>query len=155
LLAAGRVSASDADRRAALLAREIREQLPNAIGEASACSSCSVGCAAATESSPGDHCRGGNTEDILADHELVGLALAGTRARHLKPPATAHVGCAFRGLDGCMLEAAHRPDQCLLHTCRDPRRELSRRGDPARVQQLIGQLEASLSIAETRLPAGS
>jgi hypothetical protein len=155
LLAAGKVSASDADRRAAVQARELREQLSDAIGDASACSSCSVGCAAATRVFPGGHCCGGNTEDIFADHELVSLALAGTRAHHLKAPTTAHVGCAFRGLRGCTLQAAHRPNQCLIYACRDLRREVFQRGDMTRVQQLVEQLEANRSIAMTRLPAGS
>ena len=155
LLAAESVSASDADRRAAVQARELREQLSEAIGDASACSSCSVGCAAAARTFPGGHCCSGNTEDIFADHELVSLALAGTRARHLKAPTTAHSGCAFRGLRGCTLEAAHRPNQCLIYTCRDLRRELFQRGDMTKVQQLTEQLEANGSIGMTRLPAGS
>lgn len=153
LLAAGKVSASDADRRAAVRARELRQELSDAIGDASACSSCAVGCAAAARVFPGGHCCSGSTQEIFADHELVGLALAGTRARHLKAPKTAHAGCAFRGLRGCTLEAAHRPNQCLVYTCRDLRRELFQRGDMARVQGLIEELEAKLSQGARDVPS--
>lgn len=145
LLAASKVPAGPAERRAAVQARELREQLSDAIGDASTCAGCSVGCAETAKVFPGGDCCSGNTEHVFGEPELVGLALSGTRARHLKAPTTPHAGCAFRGLRGCTLEAAHRPNRCLIYTCRGLRRELSERGDMANVLELVEQLEANLS----------
>jgi hypothetical protein len=143
LAAASRLPAGPAEQRAAIQARELREQLSDAIGDASTCAGCSVGCAKTAEVFPGGDCCSGNTEHVFDEPELVGLALSGTRARHLKAPTTPHAGCAFRGLRGCTLEAAHRPNRCLIYTCRGLRRELSERGDMAKVLELAERLEAT------------
>jgi hypothetical protein len=133
-----------ASREEELLARKLlllREQLLAQLGHVEACAQCVRPLASGFTG--GHCCAGGPTRDFFNDHELAALRLAGTTAANLKPPRGAHVGCAFRGLVGCSLAAAHRPCVCVGYACRDLLVELRRRGDGSANARLQDELHAA------------
>jgi hypothetical protein len=133
----------------------LREQLLVQLGHVEACARCVRPLASGFAG--GHCCAGGTTRDFFGDHELAALRLAGTTAADLRPPQGAHVGCAFRGLLGCSLAAAHRPCVCVGYACRDLWVELHRRGDGSAFARLQDELYAAfqgfVAARKTRMEA--
>lgn len=121
----------------ALRLRALREAVVGAMGAVDACSKC-----VQPRSAPwfGGHCCSGRTRDLFTDDELAALGLSGTTSGKLRAPRGGHAGCAFRGLSGCSLDAAHRPNLCVIYTCRELESELMHCGTErtnARLRQAL------------------
>jgi len=132
-----RNDASSDEVQLALQLRTLREQFAARLGGAQACCSC-----VRPQSTrwPGGHCCSGHTRDRFSDCELGALRLSGTSPRHLRPPRSEQVGCAFRGPRGCSLAVAHRPFLCVSYVCRDLQNELDQRGEGAPLAELKREL---------------
>jgi hypothetical protein len=130
-LRAARAEAVDVDERA--LAAEVRArklEVAARFGAVASCRSCATGQPWPTGHHDGGACCAGVTAELFDDRELAALALAGTRAADLTPPAgdDRHAGCAFRGPRGCTLALVDRPARCVHYVCDALRRELHARG---------------------------
>lgn len=138
-------SAGDDER---LLAADVHARKLEVARELHGATSCGT-CARGFPSPMGDHdggaCCSGVTADLFDDAELAALVHAGTRARHLVPPAGshAHAGCAFRDETGCTLEVAHRPARCVHYTCDALKRELHARGLLDAIEPTLAALAAA------------
>jgi len=137
--AAEKVSAEEAAAAAEL--RTLREEMSQAIGRVSSCSTCAIGHPPPHGHFAGGHCCGLRTEDAFNDDEVAALRQTGTRPSHLRLPAGDHAGCAFRGPMGCSLAASSRPNLCLRYVCPDLARELSARGNLAAIEALGARME--------------
>lgn len=152
LRSARRAEVSPEERTLALQLRALKLQISEAFGAVSTCTRCvphhNRGVSAddsARMPFAGGECCGGVTEELFSDDELAALALAGTRPRDLTAPRTDHGGCAFRGVEGCTLPTAHRPQRCVHYTCKLLREELRTRGDVAEIQALLAQLQQQMN----------
>jgi hypothetical protein len=124
--------------------RRLRLALSAALAGVEACGGCARGHPLPAGRWDGGHCCSGRTEEIFTDDEVAALRLAGTSPSHLVPPRSAHAGCAFRGPDGCSLDAEHRPSLCVRYLCRGLERELYARGDLAPIKALSAELGRAL-----------
>ncbi|MBA2542443.1 MAG: hypothetical protein H0V17_22570 [Deltaproteobacteria bacterium] len=143
---------SPEEQALALELRALKLEISHAFGAVSTCTRCvphhNRGVPAEQRARlpfSGGECCGGVTEELFSDDELAALALAGTRARDLDAPITDHGGCAFRGLEGCTLTVANRPQRCVHYTCKLLREELRTRGDLAPIQGLLAQLQQRMN----------
>ena len=93
----------------------------------------------------GGFCCGGRTEGVFDGDEVAALALGGTRPRDLRIPAGDHAGCAFRGPEGCSLDARDWPNLCVRFACRELEDELREDGNWARVRDLTRRLETTFA----------
>lgn len=130
------------------LARDVLDRklaAARALAGATSCASCAID-DFATTGYRGGACCGGNTHELFDDRELAALAHAGTRVRDLTPPANdqPHVGCAFRGRQGCSLAVAHRPARCVHYLCDAIRRELFHRGSLDDVEHALAALSSAM-----------
>jgi hypothetical protein len=133
---------------AVALARELRALKPQvlaALRDVRACSGCGEGRSLPHGRWNGGFCCGGRTEGVFDEHESAALALAGTKPRDLRPPAGDHAGCAFRGPEGCSLDAQDRPSLCVRFVCRELEGELRESGEWARVRALTRTLETTFA----------
>jgi hypothetical protein len=145
----GRVGAEE--REIARELRMLREGATAAFGTIARCATCAIGRPPPHGAYPGGFCCGATTAEIFPDEELASLRLSGTTPGDLVPAHGALAGCAFRGPTGCVLEPAHRPNQCLRHLCYDLVRELQERGGLDRVEDLAEQLRSTfLEFAKYR-----
>jgi hypothetical protein len=143
-----RAKDSDDDARArAVRILALKRTVSDALAEVSSCRSCASGLPAPQGSYAGGACCGGVTAELFDDHELAGLALAGTRPADLTPPAGSdlHAGCAFRGPRGCTLDVAHRPGRCVLYVCDTLSRELHRGGQLDDVERMLAELRREMT----------
>ena len=143
-----RAAKADGGDEAAALARELRELKPEVVAAfagAGACGGCARGRPEPHGHWRGGFCCGGRTDGVFDDDEVAALALGGTRPRDLHGPDGDHAGCAFRGPDGCSLEARDRPALCVRFACRELEAELRERGEWARVRTLTRRLEATFA----------
>jgi hypothetical protein len=133
---------------AVALARELRALRPAVLAAfdgVRACAACGRGRPEPHGHWRGGFCCGGRTEGVFDDDEVAALALGGTRPRHLRGPAGDHAGCAFRGPDGCSLDARDRPNLCVRFACRELEAELRASGDWERVRALTRRLEETFA----------
>lgn len=135
----------DADAAERTLAAELRARklaLAAALHAVSSCATCATGSPWPRGGYDGGACCAGVTSELFDDDELAALVQAGTRPRHLSPPAgaDAHAGCAFRGPRGCTLDVAHRPSRCVHYVCDTLRAELHTRGQLATVETQLVEL---------------
>jgi hypothetical protein len=154
IAAAARRGASD---EAVALARELRALKPQvlaALANVQACSGCGKGRSLPHGRWDGGFCCGGRTEGVFDDDEAAALALAGTRPGDLRAPAGDHAGCAFRGPDGCSLEAEDRPSLCVRFVCRELEGELRASGQWTEVRALTRTLETTFARFVKALAAG-
>jgi hypothetical protein len=145
------------NEEAVALARELRALKPQvlaALANVQACSGCGKGRSLPHGRWDGGFCCGGRTDGVFDDDESAALALGGTRPRHLRAPAGDHAGCAFRGPEGCSLEAEDRPSLCVRFVCRELEGELRASGDFARVRALTRTLETTYARFTKALAAG-
>jgi hypothetical protein len=145
IAAAMREPASDEARALARELRELRPQVLAAFDGVRACGGCARRRSLPHGRWDGGFCCGGRTVGVFDDAEVAALALGGTRPRHLAPPAGDHAGCAFRGPDGCSLDARDRPNLCVRFACRELEAELRARGEWERVRALTRRLEATFA----------
>ena len=142
---AARAPASDEARALAQELRELRPKVLEAFAGVSACSGCARGRPLPHGQWNGGFCCGGATAGVFDDDEVAALALGGTRPRDLRhrprTPDEPQAGCAFRGPQGCTLEAVDRPNLCIRFACRELEAELREKGDWERVRALTKQLE--------------
>ncbi len=136
---------SDEERALARYMRELRAALTLAIGAVSSCGGCARALPAPEGTFAGGHCCSGPTDDRFSAAEVAALVIAGTRNRVMVAPRGEHAGCAFRDHDRCALAPVDRPNICALYLCRELRRELHARGDSAKVQALLDELDASFA----------
>ncbi len=132
----------DDDERA--LAHTIRDQklrVSKALTGVASCSTCATGQPFPRGHYNGGDCCSGETPSLFDDNELAMLVHAGTRARDLVPPRADHAGCAFRGPEGCTLEAEHRPARCVHYVCTILRRELHSRGALDAIEAELAELD--------------
>ncbi len=129
------------ERAIALEMRALKMTISSALTRVSSCSSCATGVRRPHTAFSGGDCCGGVTADLFSDDEVAALAISGTRPRHLRAPRSEHGGCAFRGVTGCTLSAAHRPQRCVHYVCNILRRELRGRGDLDSIDMLLEQLK--------------
>ena len=148
--------------RLAVELRELRERTCLALRHATSCARCARGHQMPAGRWEGGHCCGGQTLELFSQDELAALWLAGTRLRHLTPPATDHAGCAFRGSTGCSLAPRHRPTICVRYVCLELRQELREGGDwptvaplAQRMNRLFGELSALRKADDWLPPSGS
>jgi hypothetical protein len=130
------------------LAKELRELKPQVLAAfdgAEACGGCGSGRSLPHGRWDGGFCCGGRTEGVFDEAETAALALGGTRPRDLQGPAGDHAGCAFRGPDGCSLDARDRPTLCVRFVCRELEGELRASGDWTRVRALTLKLETTFA----------
>jgi hypothetical protein len=143
--AAARRGASD---EAVALAQELRTLKPQVLAAfrgVTACRGCAKGRSRPHGRWDGGFCCGGRTEGVFDEDESAALALAGTRPRDLRPPGGDHAGCAFRGPDGCSLDARDRPSLCVRFVCRELEAELRATGEWTRVRALTQKLETTFA----------
>jgi hypothetical protein len=143
--AASRRGASAEARRLAQELRELKPQVLAAFQGVGACGGGGQGRSLPQGRWDGGFCCGGRTEGVFDEDETAALALGGTRPRHLRPPPGDHAGCAFRGPEGCSLDARDRPSLCVRFVCRELEGELRDRGDWARVRALTRRLESTFA----------
>jgi hypothetical protein len=139
-----RAAKAGGSAEAAALAAELRALRPQVLAAfdgVRACSGCARGRPEPHGHWRGGFCCGGRTDGVFDDHEVAALALGGTRPRDLRGPAGDHAGCAFRGPEGCSLEASDRPNLCVRFVCRELESELRESGDWERVRALTRRLE--------------
>lgn len=133
--------AGDEERVIAARMHTLREQIAELQGSLTTCGGCGRGQPAPDGIWEGGQCCSASTADLFRDAELAALCLNGTRPRHLHAPRERAAGCAFRGPNGCALPSRHRPYVCSRYFCKEARRELHRRGDLDRMEELIVELE--------------
>jgi len=140
--------ASPAEVRIARRLRTLREEMSAQVGVVEACKHC---VRPRSPAWPGGHCCSGNTQDRFTGCELGALKLSGTTPRDLRPPRSAHAGCAFRSPQGCSLKVAHRPFLCVSYLCGELRSELEKRGDGPSITRLKAELHREFDrFVETR-----
>ena len=130
------------------LARELRALKPQVLAafrDVKACHGCGSERPLPHGRWDGGFCCGGRTEGVFDEDEAAALALAGTRARDLRAPAGDHAGCAFRGPEGCSLDARDRPTLCVRFVCRELEGELRASGEWTRVRALTRKLETTFA----------
>jgi hypothetical protein len=132
--------ASDEERRLALELRELRERMTAQLGEVMSCTRCARGHPEPFGHWAGGHCCGSRTEVLFTEDEVRTLVLAGTTAARLTPPRGDLAGCAFRGVTGCSLAAADRPNLCVRYLCRELEQELAERPDGREVRRIRARL---------------
>jgi hypothetical protein len=145
LAEAARTGGSD---EAIALAQELRELKPQVLAAfegVQACGGCASGRSLPHGRWDGGFCCGGRTEGVFDDGETAALALGGTRPRDLRGPEGDHAGCAFRGPEGCSLDARDRPTLCVRFVCRELEGELRASGDWARVRALTQRLDTTFA----------
>jgi hypothetical protein len=142
---AAKAPATDEARALAQELRELRPKVLEAFAGVSACSGCGRGRPRPHGRWNGGFCCGGATAGVFDDDEIAALALAGTKPRHLRAPKSEQAGCAFRGPEGCVLDAVDRPNLCVRFACRELEKELRDRGEWARVRALTRQLEETFA----------
>jgi len=133
---------------AVALARELRELKPQVLAAfegVEACGGCGSGRSLPHGRWDGGFCCGGRTEGVFDEHEVAALALGGARPRDLQGPGGDHAGCAFRGPDGCSLDARDRPSLCVRFVCRELEGELRASGEWTRVRALTQRLETTFA----------
>ncbi len=137
----------DAERALAMRVLAAKRAISAELHAVSSCRSCATGLPAPQGSYAGGACCGGVTNELFDDHELAGLALAGTRPADLTPPARAdlHAGCAFRGPRGCTLDVAHRPGRCVLYVCDTLRHELHDAGQLDTAERMLAGLQRDMT----------
>jgi hypothetical protein len=134
---------SDATDEALALAldlRRLREELTTVLAGVEACGTCARGRSLPHGRWSGGQCCGGATEGVFTDDELASLRLSGTTPAQLAPPRSDHAGCAFRGPEGCSLEAADRPNLCVRYVCRELEGELREGGSLTSVKAIAREL---------------
>lgn len=142
---AARAGGSDEAVRLAAELRALRPEVLAAFEGVRACGGCGRGRPEPHGHWRGGFCCGGRTDGVFDDDEVAALALAGTRPRDLRGPAGDHAGCAFRGAEGCSLDAQDRPNLCVRFACRELEAELRASGDWARVRALTRRLEVTFA----------
>lgn len=142
---AARQPVSDETRALAAELRELRPLVLAAFEGVRACAGCGHGHSLPHGRWDGGFCCGGRTDGVFDDDEVAALALAGTRPRDLRLPAGDHAGCAFRGPEGCSLDARDRPNLCVRFVCRELEGELREDGEWARVRALTRRLETTFA----------
>ena len=155
----GELARNVADEERALAAAVLARKLAVVAGlhAVSSCRTCATGQPWPRGGYDGGDCCAGVTADLFDDNELAALAHAGTRPRHLVPPAGAdrHAGCAFRGPTGCTLDVTHRPGRCVHYLCDILRRELHARGQLDAVEASLAALnqtmQAFVAVHQARL----
>jgi hypothetical protein len=141
-LRAERASRPSAEERAA--AQEVRarkQEAAAALATVTSCATCARGKRWPRGAFDGGDCCSAVTADLFSDDEVAALAQGGTRPRDLHAPRTPHVGCAFRGAEGCTLPATDRPGRCVHYTCTILRKELRTRGDLGPVDEVLARLQ--------------
>ncbi|HEX3342980.1 MAG TPA: hypothetical protein VHS09_00355 [Polyangiaceae bacterium] len=152
LAEAARTPASD---ETVALARELRALKPEVLAAfdgVRACGGCAKGRSMPHGRWDGGFCCGGRTEGVFDAEETAALALAGTRPRDLRAPGGDHAGCAFRGPEGCSLDARDRPAVCVRFVCRELEGELREGGEWDRVRALTRRLESTFARFVRTLP---
>ncbi len=142
---AAKTGGSDEAKALAEELRELKPQVLAAFEGVKACGGCGAGKSLPHGRWDGGFCCGGRTEGVFDEHETAALGLGGTRARDLRGPAGDHAGCAFRGPEGCSLDARYRPTLCVRFVCRELEGELRESGDWARVRALTQRLETTFA----------
>ncbi len=137
--------ASPAERRLAGELLELRAAMHEALGEVESCGGCAAGHPLPFGRWQGGHCCGTDTHTLFSREELAALKLSGTTPGHLVAPRSDHAGCAFRGPEGCSLDAAHRPNLCVRFLCRELSRELRDRGGRPKLRALSKQIEETFA----------
>ncbi len=143
-----RAAGLPASEEARALADELRELRPRVLAAfegVEACGGCGRGRSLPHGRWSGGFCCGGRTDGVFDDDEVAALALAGTRPRDLVPPAGDHAGCAFRGPQGCSLDARDRPNLCVRFVCRELEAELRASGRWEHTRVLSRRLEATFA----------
>ena len=145
----------DEERAAARELRALKVRISASLASVTSCASCAAGKRWPRGAFSGGDCCTGVTADLFSDDELAALAAAGTRSRDLHAPNDEHAGCAFRGAQGCTLEAADRPERCVSYMCTILRRELRARGELTDADALIADLRSVMArftaLRSTRL----
>jgi hypothetical protein len=144
LAAASREKFSDEEVAAARELRELRAQAASVFRGVHSCTRCAQGRPPPHGHFIGGFCCGGKTADVFHDDEVAALAAGGTRGRYLRVPDGDHAGCAFRGPEGCSLDARDRPTLCVRFVCRELEAELRSRGEWTRVRAATRMLEEAL-----------
>lgn len=136
----------------ALELKDLRERLSAEFSNISihACTGCAKGHPLPYGRWPGGHCCGSRTDALFTPDELLALKLAGLGLEGLSPPKGEQSGCAFRGREGCSLNASHRPNLCVAYTCRDLEQELRKRSDTEELLRLQAELRSSFARFTTR-----
>jgi hypothetical protein len=142
---AAREGGSDEARALARELRALKPQVLAAFEGVHACGGCAKGHSRPHGRWDGGFCCGGRTEGVFDEHEVAALALAGTHPRDLRGPGGDHAGCAFRGPEGCSLDARARPSLCVRFVCRELEGELRESGDWERVRALTRRLETTFA----------
>lgn len=144
----------EAERETARRILALKRTISDSLSSVTSCRGCATGLPAPQGSHAGGACCGGVTAELFDDHELAGLAHAGTRPSDLTPPAGSdlHAGCTFRGPRGCTLDVAHRPARCVLYVCEMLTRELHRTGQLEATEQMLSELRQEMTeyIAQHR-----
>jgi hypothetical protein len=143
--AAARAPAGDETVALAKELRALRPLVLEAFAGVRACSGCGRGRPEPHGHWNGGFCCGGATGGVFDDDEVAALALSGTRPRDLRPPSGDHAGCAFRGPEGCSLDAVDRPNLCVRFACRELEAELRASGEWTRVRALTRRLEQTFA----------
>jgi hypothetical protein len=136
------------ERAAAERVTELRQELSAALTGVSSCATCAVGYPPPAGQWDGGNCCQATTSALFDENEIAALRLTGTTIARLKPPTGAHAGCAFRGAQGCSLEARDRPVLCVRYVCKDLARELHAAGQLDRIDELRDQLGAAYEAFE-------
>jgi hypothetical protein len=132
-------------RALAIELRRLREELTSALAGVQACGGCARGRSLPHGRWRGGHCCGAPTDAIFTDDELAALRLSGTTPARLSPPRSDHAGCAFRGPEGCSLDAGDRPNLCVRFICRELEGELATRADVARLKEVARDLATTFA----------
>jgi hypothetical protein len=133
--------------------RALRPEVLAAFEGVEACRGCGRGRPLPHGRWDGGFCCGGRTEGVFDEDEVAALALGGTRPRDLVMPDGEQAGCAFRGPEGCSLDARDRPSLCVRFVCRELEGELREGEAWARVRALTRELETTFA-AFVRARAG-
>jgi hypothetical protein len=135
----------DEERAAAEELRALKIRVSASLASVSSCASCAEGKRWPRGAFAGGDCCTGVTADLFSDEEVAALAAAGTRPRDLTAPKDEHAGCAFRGAQGCTLDADDRPERCVSYMCTILRRELRTRGELVEADAMIADLRAVMA----------
>ncbi len=149
IAAAARAPASGETRELARQLRALRaEALAAFDGDAawvSPCQTCAQGRPAPHGRWSGGFCCGGATAGVFDADEVAALALGGTLPGQLRAPDGEQAGCAFRGPEGCSLDAADRPTLCVRFACRELEASLRAAGRWERVRERTRALERAFA----------
>ncbi len=143
------------EREAARELRALKVRISASLASVTSCTSCATGKRWPRGAFTGGDCCTGVTADLFSDDEVAALAAAGTRPHELRAPRDEHAGCAFRGGQGCTLDAEHRPERCVSYMCTILRGELRTRGELAEADSMIADLRGVMArftvLRSTRL----